>query len=224
MLRVATAPPQFDRNEREIEFSRALAFSDGVFAFAITLLVTTLDVPRLTGANLDHQLWDRLGDLAPQFVSFFLSFAIIGLMWIRHHGLFSRIRRLDQTTLWLNLLALAFVVLIPFSTEVLGKYNGTAAGVGLYAVNMALAGFGFTLLWWHCVRSDLLDEEPTPEQIRLELLMRLGISFGFLVSIPIALVNTTIAEFSWFGVVLVQRYFGRRAVAAGRIEGEVRER
>jgi uncharacterized membrane protein len=130
---------------------------------------------------------------------------------------------MDQATLWLNLLALAFVVLLPFSTEVLGKYGGDApAAVGVYAVNISLAGFAFTLLWWHCVRRDLLAERATPAQIRLELAMRLAISVGFLASIPIAFVSTTAAELSWFGVIIVQRVFGRRYAAEGRIDPEDR--
>jgi uncharacterized membrane protein len=218
---MSTAPSEFDRDEREIEFSRALAFSDGVFAFAVTLLVTTIDVPRLTGADIEGQLLHRIDDVLPQMGSYFLSFAVIGLMWMRHHSLFSRIRRMDRATLWLNMLALSFVVLMPFSTEVIGKYGDEApSAVGLYALNIAAASFAFTALWLHCVRNHLLDERPTAAQIRLELSMRMLISVGFLLSIPIAYLSTSAAELSWFGVAIVQRLFRRRYAAAGRIDPE----
>lgn len=213
MLGVSTAPPQFDREEREIEFSRALAFSDGVFAFAVTLLVTTIEVPDLHGSDIEQQLLHRIDDLLPQLGSYFLSFAVIGLMWMRHHRLFSRIRRLDTGTLWLNLLALSFVVLLPFTTGVIGRYGGDApSAVGVYALNVGIAGLAFAALWWHCLRNGLLDENPTPRQVRLELWMRLTMPAVFFASIPLAYLSTTAAELSWFVIIAVQRVF-RRLVA-----------
>jgi uncharacterized membrane protein len=219
MLRVSIAPSEFDREEREIEFSRALAFSDGVFAFAITLLVTTIDVPHLSGPNVEHQFVHRLDDLAPQLFSYFLSFAVIGLMWLRHHRLFSRIRRMNPTTLVLNLVALAFVVLMPFTTNVIGEYGDVPAAVGIYALNIALAGLAFTALWWHCVRGGLLAEHPTRAQIQAELRVRLGLSVIFLLSIPLAYLSTTAAELSWLSVAVFQRIL-RRDASEGRIDPE----
>jgi uncharacterized membrane protein len=209
--------PDFDREEREVEFSRALAFSDGVFAFAITLLVTTIEVPSLRSPQTEHDLLVALKDLAGPMGSYFLSFAIIGLFWLRHHRLFARVRRLDGRALVLNLLVLSFVVLMPFSTEIIGKYGDLPAGTAVYALNLALASFAFTLLWSYCVRHDMLDEHPTPRQLRLELWMRLSVSLLFLVSLPIAFVSTSLAQLSWFGLIVVQRAIMRHYADEGRI-------
>jgi uncharacterized membrane protein len=190
-------PSEFDRDQREIEFGRALAFSDGVFAFAVTLLVTTLDVPDLRGPDLDRQLWHALQDLEPNFLSYGISFAAIGLMWLQHHRLFSRIRRIDGAVLWLNLVSLAFIVLMPFTTEILGRYDQVPLAVCVYALNFALAITAYSVLWWYCVRRDMLDEHLTPAQLRIEVISRAWIVGGFLLSMPIAFVDTQWATWFW---------------------------
>jgi uncharacterized membrane protein len=199
---VSTSPQGFDREEREIEFSRALAFSDGVFGVAITLLITTIDVPHVTGPDLESKLVDALQALDDSVISYFISFAVIGLMWMHHHRLFSRIRRLDSAALWLNLLSLAFIVLMPFSTELMGDYGDQAVAISVYALNIALAVVSYTLLWWYCAARDMLGEHLTPAQVRYELATRLLIAVGFLVSIPIAFASPRLAQWSWlvFGV------------------------
>jgi uncharacterized membrane protein len=199
---VSRPPSQFDREEREVEFSRALAFSDGVFGVAITLLITTIDVPHVSGPDLGHKLTSALKDLDGSVVSYFISFAVIGLMWMHHHRLFSRIRRVDGAALWLNLLSLSFIVLMPFTTELMGDYGGEPISIALYALNIALAVFSYTLLWWYCAARDMLGEHLTPAQIRYELVTRLFITAGFLVSIPIAYASPRLAQWSWlvFGV------------------------
>jgi uncharacterized membrane protein len=194
---VSRPPRQFDREEREVEFSRALAFSDGVFGVAITLLITTIDVPDVSGPNLESQLVDALKDLDGPIISYFISFAVIGLMWMHHHRLFSRIRRVNTTALWLNLLSLAFIVLMPFTTELMGRYNDAPIAIAVYALNIALAVVAYTLLWWYCAARDMLGEHLTRAQIRYELVTRLFIAVGFLISIPIAWASTRWAQYSW---------------------------
>lgn len=203
----------FDREEREVEFSRALAFSDGVFGVAITLLITTIDVPDVHGPDLNTKLWNALQDLDSSFVSYFISFAVIGLMWMHHHRLFGRIQRIDSAVLWLNLLSLAFVVLMPFTTDLMGTYNQQPVAVATYALNIALAIFAYTLLWWHCATRDMLGEHLTRAQIREELATRSAAGCGFLVSMPIAWLSPMWAQISWavfgFGQWRVSRWLER---------------
>jgi uncharacterized membrane protein len=208
-------PTDFDRQEREVEFTRALSFSDGVFAFAITLLVTTIDMPNLSGGDSDDAFLQQLDDLAPFFASYFLSFAVVGLLWLRHHRLFSRIHLLDQRALVINLVLLSFVVLMPFSTEVMARYGDLALGVSTYALNLAIAGGAYTWLWWYCARAGMLGHE-SPDEMRIELGTRLSISGGFLLSIPIAFVDTRAAQFSWILIVVGQRMLIRRYATAGQ--------
>lgn len=129
------------------ETGRVEAFSDGVFAIAMTLLVLNIKVPIVReagtlGSLLRHQ-W-------PSYVAFVISFAFIGIMWVNHHRLFAHIRRIDQTLLVLNGLLLMGVTAVPFPTAVLSEYLGKAdekAATMLYAgVYVAVAIF-FNLLW-----------------------------------------------------------------------------
>jgi uncharacterized membrane protein len=159
--------------------------------------VTTLDVPDLSGPDQNQQLWQALKDLEPNFLSYGISFAAIGLMWLQHHRLFSRIRRIDASVLWLNLLSLAFVVLIPFATEILGKYENLPVAVSAYSLNFALAIAAYSLLWWYCVRHEMLDEQLTAGQRRIELISRGWIIGGFLLAIPIAFWSTGFAKYFW---------------------------
>lgn len=215
---MSSPPPQFDREEREVEFARALAFSDGVFAFAITLLVTTLDVPDLSGPDIGSQLWHQFDDMAPRLGTFFLSFAVIGMLWLRHHRLLSRVRQLDTTALVLNLVLLAFIVLMPFSTEVMGRYGDTAIATTIYAVNISLEAIAFAALWWYCAQREMLGEPLTPEQTRLELLVRAMVPAVFLVSIPLAFfVSPTVAACSWVLSIPAQGLLERRLMGRGEV-------
>jgi uncharacterized membrane protein len=201
---VSPAPRHYDREEREVEFSRALAFSDGVFGVAITLLITTIDVPKVTGPDLEHKLVNALKDLDGSIISYFISFAVIGLMWMHHHKLFGRIKRIDPGVMWLNLLSLAFIVLMPFSTELMGDYNETSIAVAVYALNIAAAMAAYTLLWWHCASQDLLDETLSRDQMRLELAVRVGMIAGFAASAGLAYVHPHWAQYSWALISIAQ--------------------
>jgi uncharacterized membrane protein len=122
------------RRENEIEFSRIVAFSDGVFAIAITLLVLNLGIESgVPGDRLWHEVWE----LHEDFVAFAISFAVIGRFWILHHRFFGQVEAFDSRLIRLNILYLGTIVLIPFSSQLLGEYGGEAAAVVVYAVNLA---------------------------------------------------------------------------------------
>ncbi len=108
--------------EDEADTGRLEAFSDGVFAVAITLLALDLHVP--TTVELKQQV-DLLGALVhqwPVYVAYTISFAFILIMWINHHGMFKLIRRSDHLLLIFNGLLLLFIVAVPFSTSLLAQY------------------------------------------------------------------------------------------------------
>ena len=102
------------------ETARVEAFSDGVFAIAITLLILEIHVPQPASGPLGAQLLRQWSS----YVSFFISFAFIGIMWINHHRLFTHICRSDNGLLLLNLLLLLGVTFVPFPTAVLAAHLG----------------------------------------------------------------------------------------------------
>ena len=119
------------REEHEVEFGRIVAFSDGVFSIAITLLVLGITVkPGLPHDKLAHELWEEREAL----LAYAISFAVIARFWIVHHSFFSEVKAFDTRLIGLNMLYLAFVVLIPFSSQVLGEYGGQIPSIVVYAV------------------------------------------------------------------------------------------
>ena len=146
--------------------SRLEAFSDGVFAIAITLLVLELHVPEVARGRL----WHGLVREWPQFAAYLSSFFIIGIMWVNHHSMFKQIRRTDRKLLFLNLLLLLWTALLPFPTGLIARNlggGGTDAKVAeaVYAANLTLAAIAFSLVWTYAVRRRrLIDHDMTERQ------------------------------------------------------------
>jgi uncharacterized membrane protein len=197
------------REENEVEFARIVAFSDGVFAIAITLLVLGLSVPEhLHGQDLTTVLWDQRQDL----FAYGLSFAVIGRFWLNHHRFFSEVTGFDGRLLGLNLFYLAWIGLIPFSSSVLGDHGSASAAVILYAANLAGVMLVGVLLVTDARRAGLAKPETaqTAEFRRRSLV----VAVVFLVSIPIAFVSVGLAEIVWTYLFLEplirRRVVGRR--------------
>jgi uncharacterized membrane protein len=129
--------------------NRLEAFSDGVFAVAITLLV--LDIRPPVGADTPNGLWTALGDLWPHYAAYAVSFLIIGIVWVNHHAVLALMASVDRGLAFLNLLLLMAVALIPFATALLAEYltNGGAAhtAAAAYSIVITLMGATFGALW-----------------------------------------------------------------------------
>lgn len=131
----------------EKETARIEAFSDGVFAIAITLLILELKVPHgLSGSQLRRALLDEW----PSYGAYLVSFATIGIMWINHHRLFTLIRRVDHTLLILNGVLLLTISVVPFPTALIADYlarDGSRLAAGLYSGWSILIAIAFNALW-----------------------------------------------------------------------------
>ena len=127
--------------------ARLEAFSDGVLAIAITLLSLDLRVP-----EVEHGLRAALLHQWPVYVAFLISFLVIGVIWVNHHGLFANLVLVDRGVMLLNVALLATVTAIPFATALMADYlrapgpDGHTAAV-VYSLVMATMGVAFVLLW-----------------------------------------------------------------------------
>jgi uncharacterized membrane protein len=180
------------REGNEIEFSRIVAFSDGVFAIAITLLVLNLTIDKgLSGEQLTEALLDNWDNL----IAYGISFAVIGRFWIVHHRFFSEVRAFDGRLLALNLVYLAWIGLIPFSSQVLGDYGGETPSVVVYSVNLAavvLVGL------WMSVDARRRGLTAIDDETHRESRVRGGYIAGiFLLSIPLGFVAPRAAPYLW---------------------------
>jgi uncharacterized membrane protein len=180
------------RKENEIEFARIVAFSDGVFAIAITLLVLNLSVPaHIIGDDLWPVLWEQRQDL----FAYAISFAVIGRFWVIHHRFFGEVTGFDGRLISLNLFYLAWIVLIPFSSQVLGDHGSDEPAVILYAINLSGVVLSGALMFADAQRAGLT--RTAPEEAREARRQALIIAAVFLVSIPVALVDARLAPYCW---------------------------
>lgn len=180
------------REEHEVEFSRIVAFSDGVFSIAITLLVLEL---KLEPGLENGEVWHALKDQHEQFLAYAISFAVIARFWLVHHSFFSEVKAFDSRLIGLNMLYLGFLVLIPFSSQVLGEYGGTLTAVAVYSANLSAVVLVGQWMAWDARRSGLAK---TDAQTEKEGLVRaLFIAAVFLGSIVIAVFDASIAPYIW---------------------------
>ena len=141
-----------DRDDPSL--GRIGAFSDGVFAFAITLLVLAIRIPHPTDADVPQGLLALLAQQWRSYLAYALSFMLVGINWTNHRMMFSTFTRANHTLVWLNLLYLMVgVAFMPVPTAVLGAWlgdphNQVVAAV-FYGVSSVLGGLLYNLLWWY---------------------------------------------------------------------------
>jgi len=145
--------------------SRVEAFSDGVFAIAITLLVLTIAEPS-NYRDLGHQL----GSKWPSLAAFVVSFAVIGIMWLNHHSLFTNFARIDRGLFYLNMALLLTITFLPYPTGVLGqalaKGQSAQTAAMVYAVTMAVNAWVWGAMWLYGSHRRRLLPDSFPEQER----------------------------------------------------------
>jgi uncharacterized membrane protein len=191
-----------------VESNRLEAFSDGVFAVAITLLALDLAVG---GPGRHATLAAKLGDHWPAFFAYAVSFATIGIIWVNHHTLCRNFSEVDRPLLFVNLLLLFFVVCIPFATSTIAAYLRTgdsqaSLAAVIYQGVMEGMSISFTLLFWWAIRRDHLRVALTPDQARRATL-RFGIGqAGYIVGAGIAFASP-IASLALSGLVAVYYIF-----------------
>jgi uncharacterized membrane protein len=193
---------QRGRYERDsVEFGRVLAFSDGVFAIAATLLVVTIAVPALASAGDAGELLGALREMDATFVSFAVGFAVIGRYWFAHHQFFGLLQRLDARLVGHNLVYLAFIAFLPFPTALLGTYFENPISIAAFAVIVAAVS-GLEVLLLRTAHHDRLLRRPLPDDVyRWALVGSASPVALFALSIPVAFLSTALAVAVWFAAV-----------------------
>jgi len=147
---------------------RIQGLSDGVFAFAMTLLILDIKVPQIAAAMVSSQLAHLLVALWPKILSYVTSFLILGVGWVGQHTAFHYIKRSDRILLWLNILYLMGVAFVPFSTSLLGTYPDERIAIFFFGTNLVLIAVLLYAIWtyatWH---HRLVDHHLEPIVIKL---------------------------------------------------------
>ncbi|VVC04889.1 Uncharacterised protein [Candidatus Burarchaeum australiense] len=150
---------QADRNSG-MSKARTEALTDGIYAFAMTLLVLTISVPTVappgtTDDNLHMALIEHISD----FVHYAVAFLVLAIFWVSHHQLWGKLKYIDDTLLWLNILSLMFVALLPFSTAFAQTYVDFPMSAIVFEVNILLVWLPMYLQWKHLRRNAVLRAE-----------------------------------------------------------------
>jgi len=174
-----------------MDSGRLEAFSDGVFAVAITVLALGLAVPV---PDRHKPLFGELAGHWPSFAAFAISFMTIGIIWVNHHTLFKNFARIDRTLLFINLLLLFFVVTIPFATATMASYlrsGGTGATEAAVIYQGVFEGMGLAFggLFWWSVRKQHLKVAFTPEAGRAAVIRFGAGNVAYLAAIGVAFVS-----------------------------------
>jgi uncharacterized membrane protein len=186
--------------------ARLEAFSDGVFAIAITLLVLNLGVPPFAKLGRGG-LGAALAAGWPQFTAFAVSFAVIGIIWVNHHAMFERVQRADRTLLFLNLLLLASVVFMPYPTALMSHAfeagRDEKLATAIYAGTSATMGLAFDLLWIYLGFHRELLQEPLRTTGTGAVVRRAGVgTVVYLATIGLAFINPFICLLVFAGLAI----------------------
>ena len=185
-----------------IKVEHVISFSDAVFAFAITLMALSIDIPDLPSNLTQAELLDKLYDLFPQFESYIISFAVIALFWVSYHQVFNHIKGSHIVMVYLNLLFLLLITLLSLSTSLVINYGDYHIPYVIYSFIVILTSSLLTLIWWHATKDKLLiDKNLHPLYIKGVMLTLVSIPLVFTVSIFISFINLDIAEIFWLVMV-----------------------
>lgn len=177
--------------------TRLEAFSDGMFAIIITILILELKVPHIDNNSIES-FFNALVKLLPKFLSFAFSFFLIAVFWINHHHILHQVKEVNTEFLWLNIVFLFFTCLFPFITAFIGDYYQNPFIVSLYPLNMLFSGLVLRKLWKYAfVKSNIAPNTLSGKQIKQELgrynistlinIALIGVSFVWLPATLIAI-------------------------------------
>jgi uncharacterized membrane protein len=197
-----------------LEYDRILFFSDAIFAIAITLLI--VDLPTHLGQG-DHGTFGAgsvLRDSEPAILGFWIGFAVIGLFWMGHHSLFRYVKAFNRRLMLLNLLFVGLIAFLPYPTALLSASDSQKPGVVFYAACTGAAGLVETVMWAYACRArDGLITGLSRATQQLILLRTARAPAVFVISIPIALISPSAAQYSWLAILvvgtLIERFYGR---------------
>ncbi len=196
---------------------RLEAFSDGVFAIAITLLVLDLAVP----AKEHGGLAAALGRQWPAYFAYLVSFLVIGIIWVNHHGMFAKVRTVNRPVLFVNLALLLVVSALPFPTRLIAEYltaGGTDSHVAaaVYSATMLAMGLVFGGLWLILSRDGALLHEHLDPAASRAAVRRFGLgNLFYLIAVGLSFVNA-IATLALHAVIAIYYCFDQLPTPARR--------
>lgn len=191
-----------------MEKSRIEAFSDGVIAIIITLLVLELKVPHIEGDVSTGELLKELIRLSPKFLSWAVSFFMVLIMWVNHHRIFTELKSSNNGLLWINGILLFAMSFVPFPTAFMGDYFNQPLAMSFFGVCLAFVGLSFFLLRFYLYKNPGLykdnDTDKNRKMLKRTLVSPVLYSFGAM----LAFVNVYAAYSVYFLIPIYYIFFG----------------
>src|ERR687898_925669 len=177
-------------------------FGDAIFAFSITFMAVTIQIPNLPENLSEAQIIQNLiGELGPRFAIYVISFFVIGLYWISYHQIFNHIVGSHVIIVWLNLVFLFFITIIPFAVDLQVDYGFYQVIFILYALVLTFGGLMLTLIWLDARKNRLIDNTMSHTEIQNVLLESILLPSVFVISILISIVDLQIAYYFWMVII-----------------------
>ena len=201
------------------DLGRIISLTDGVFAFALTLLVLGLTVPvissnGLSSGTISGQLGQQLQSDWPKFLGYVFAFVMIAVWWTYHHRIFRYIERYDTVLMWANMAVLLEVAVMPFVLQVFAAYPDTQVAVILFSVLQAATGLTLNVIWRYASGGHrLVDPRLAPAEIRYFSNSGLITPAVFAASIAVSFVSVSAAELVWLVSLAARRWRQRYGVA-----------
>ncbi len=179
-----------------IPLGRIEAFSDGVIAIIITLMIFQIKVPTIDSAAIVSGIWAKVYEMFQPFVAYLLSFVMVGVLWVNHHQFLRQLKHADRNLLWYNLHLLFWMCILPIPTNLLGQDFKHPEITALYGFVMFMCAFAFLLLREYVNRHPHLFIDGLSIELRMKQRRKLIISaLLYLVSIFAGYVSIYISLF-----------------------------
>ncbi len=186
----------------KVKLEHVISFSDAVFAFAITLMAISIDIPDLPTNLTQSQLVDKLYGMYPQVESYLISFAVIAIFWISYHQVFNHIMGSPIQMVYLNLLFLMLITLLSLSTSLVINYDSYQIPYIVYCTIVIMTSSLLVVIWWYATRDrKLINKNIHPLFVKGVMVNLLSIPAVFSLSIFVSFLNLNIAQYIWLGIV-----------------------
>ena len=198
--------PRVADDENIPGIDRLLALTDGVVAIALTLLVLQLQVPASKDfdVNSASQLWHQLGVDGGEFTSYLVSFVVIAQFWLVHHRILRTMRGHSEGLAWRNFAFLLTLTLMPFTSDLMGRYSGNPLAITFFALNLVALSLSTQWIYIYAASHNLLDEERRSHYEEIVGRVRSLLTIGVVVlALILAWTDTALSKYVWLLFIVV---------------------
>ena len=182
----------------KVKPEHVISFGDAIFAFAITLMTLSIDIPDLPSNLTESQLLSRLYNLYPQVETYIISFAVISIFWVSYHQVFNFIKESHISMVYLNLLFLLLITFLSITTSLVINYGSYQIPYVIYCIVVIMTSSLLAVIWWYATKNyRLVDKNIHPLFIRGIMVNLILVPFVFAISILVSFFDLNIAQYLW---------------------------